>query len=236
MIETDLIFSDYGCGSGAYTRLLKQQGARRTVGLDRTPGMIKHALSIEESTALGTEYVLQDGPLPHDLESAFDVVLAVYVLPYMTNVDHLEEFFYTAAKALRPGGRLGKSYFMGRFAYKPLTAGLTLLVALVTNPDTRREKKYYEQYGFRMYGDTPAGEVEPKTVNLDICYGSLEKIGIKAGIWSKDSLHGALAKAGFADIVWCSHVVTSGNPMGAEFWQPYLSAPHALIFKCTLST
>lgn len=101
--------SDYGCGSGAYTRLLRQRGAKRAVGLDPTPGMIEHARSIEETVKLGTEYILLDGPLPEDLEGVFDVILAAYVIPYLTDMAHLEEFCRTAAKALRPGGRLGKA-------------------------------------------------------------------------------------------------------------------------------
>ncbi|MEV6630334.1 methyltransferase domain-containing protein [Actinoplanes sp. NPDC051470] len=202
---------DLGCGSGSYTRMLKQRGAARVVGLDATEGMVEHARSVEASSPLGVSYVA--GALPADLDGAFDIVLAVYVLPYAEDLDRLTDICRTAARALRPGGRL---------------------VTLPSNPALRREPDYYERYGFRTYGATRGTEPEP--VTLDLCYAGLDET-VSAWVWSRAAIDAALSGAGFADVIWAGPVVTAAGVQeaGGAFWQPYLDCPHALTVSARLS-
>ena len=77
---------DFGCGTGMYSRWIKERGARRVVGYDVSEGMLAYARRREEKERLGLSFASQLTP---DLEAAFDVVLSVYVLPYATTVDEL---------------------------------------------------------------------------------------------------------------------------------------------------
>ncbi|MEU8540522.1 bifunctional class I SAM-dependent methyltransferase/GNAT family N-acetyltransferase [Streptomyces sp. NPDC048717] len=65
---------DLGCGSGAYTRLVRRNGAARATGLDVSPGMIGHARARETAAPLGIDYIL-GGELPDELAGTFDLVL-----------------------------------------------------------------------------------------------------------------------------------------------------------------
>jgi len=204
---TGLAVLDFGCGSGVYTRLLKQRGAERAVGLDVTPGMVEHARGIELKDPVGAEYVI--GPLPSELDGTFDVVLAVYVLPYVTDHQQLLDFSLTAARALRPGGRL---------------------VALPANPGLRRDRDYYERYGLRTYGASAGTDPDP--VTLDLCYEDLDET-LSAWVWSAGAVDAALTQSGFTGITWLDPVVSDSGveELGPEFWQPYRDCPHALTVQ-----
>ncbi len=207
---TGLSVLDLGCGSGIYTRLLKRHGAARALGLDVTPGMIDHARGIEQASPIGAEYIL--GALPPPLEGRFDIVLAVYVLPYLADPAGLLDFCRGAARALRPGGRL---------------------ITLPANPGLRRDKPYYEPYGLRTHG--PATGHDPDPVTLDLCYADLDET-ISAWVWSAGALESALTGAGFTGITWSGPIVSSSGiaAHGARFWQAYLDCPHALILQASL--
>ena len=198
---------DLGCGSGVYTRQLRRLGAARAVGVDPMAGMIEHARSIEAAVPVGAEYVA--GQVPSELDGTFDAVLAVYVLPYTADRDLLAEFCRTAARALRPGGRL---------------------VTLPANPGLRRDRDYYERYGFRTYGDSAGTDPDP--ITLDLCYADLDET-ISAWVWSAAALEDALTAAGFTGVGWSGPAVTRRGveALGEEFWQPYLECPHALTVQ-----
>ncbi len=53
---------DIGCGTGLYTRRLKQRGAARVLGLDASAGMIEYARHLESLHPLGVEYVVRTQP------------------------------------------------------------------------------------------------------------------------------------------------------------------------------
>lgn len=107
---TNLAVLDLGCGTGVYTRRLAAAGAARVTGLDVAEGMITEARRREAEQPLGIEYRLHDtsvlsGADP-DLVGQFDLVTAIYMLPYATTVDELTAMCRTAHAALRPtGGR-----------------------------------------------------------------------------------------------------------------------------------
>jgi toxoflavin synthase len=201
---------DLGCGSGVYSRMLRRRGAEHVVGVDPMAGMVEHARSIEEATPLGIDY--HAGVVPAALDGTFDAVLSVYVLPYTADAGLLADFARTAARVLRPGGRL---------------------VTLPANPGLRRERDYYERYGFRTYGASAGTDPDP--ITLDLCYADLDET-IAAWVWSAGAIEAALAEAGFTGTAWSAPTVTRQGieEMGTEFWQPYLDCPHSLILTSTL--
>ncbi|TDC76552.1 class I SAM-dependent methyltransferase [Streptomyces hainanensis] len=193
---------DLGCGSGAYSRLLRGSGADRVTGLDESTGMIDHARRRERAEGLGIRYLT--GELPAELHGTFDLVLAVYVLPYATTYEELLGLCRTAADALRPGGRF-----------------LTLPV----HPDFHRDRDHYAPYGFRVWTDGErhdGARVRLRFRDRDV--------DIIARYWSAEALGRALVEAGFAAPRYREHRLSDTAAAGpVAFWEPYLTTPHAAV-------
>lgn len=198
---------DFGCGTGMYSRWIKERGARRVVGYDVSDGMLAYARRREEKERLGLSFASQLTP---DLEAAFDVVLSVYVLPYATTVDELAALCRQMTFPLRRGGRL---------------------VALPIHPDYATDAGYYRQYGFSL--STPHGHADGGVVELELCRPPYDA-RVDAYYWSARTLERCLRDAGCVDIRWRSHTVTQAgvDAHGDAFWRGYLERPHAGIIDC----
>ncbi|MEU3711702.1 class I SAM-dependent methyltransferase [Streptomyces catenulae] len=96
---------DAGCGSGAYTRLLRRSGAAEVVGVDASPAMVAVARAAEEREPLGITYEAADLV---DLVAgrAFDLATAVSVLHYADTGRALCRMCERLFAHLRPGGHL----------------------------------------------------------------------------------------------------------------------------------
>src|SRR5262245_18153868 len=101
---TGLSVLDIGCGTGAYTRLLKGLGANRVVGLDASPGMLQAARDIEHVEQSGIDYVHGDVSEAAGL-GEFDLVTAVYVLPYADSRDRLDAMLQAIHTLVGENGR-----------------------------------------------------------------------------------------------------------------------------------
>src|SRR6185503_11980590 len=51
---------DAACGHGLYSRILKESGAARVVGVDLTESLVQIAREIEQNKPLGIEYHVMD--------------------------------------------------------------------------------------------------------------------------------------------------------------------------------
>src|SRR5262245_64428621 len=95
---------DLACGFGFYTRLLKQHSAAQVIGVDISPEMIRLAHQQEQAEPLGITYQVGDAvTLP--LLGSFDLVTAVYLLPYATSRAQLLGIFRSVYTNLVAGGR-----------------------------------------------------------------------------------------------------------------------------------
>jgi len=94
---------DFGCGDGFHTRLLKQLGANRVLGVDISSKMIELAEIEEQNNPIGCEYLLAD-VCKQDL-GEFDIVTAIYLLNYAKSKDELFDYCEAIYKHLKPGGR-----------------------------------------------------------------------------------------------------------------------------------
>ncbi|UMZ10723.1 class I SAM-dependent methyltransferase [Pseudomonas sp. MPFS] len=198
---------DYGCGEGTYSRLLKSLGAESVTGFDLEKGMLVQAENIERVSPCGIEYVSE---LDVSLNGTFDVVLAVYVLPYANNKDLLMAMCKNMAKLLKPGGKL---------------------VALPVHPDYEKKPGFYEKYGFSMLQS--AVYQEGGEIQLDLfCSGTKSKV--KAWYWSFLALEEALVGAGFTHINFTNPLPEKYKDIdrAPEFLQDYLMVPHAVIIDC----
>ena len=95
---------DLACGDGHYTRIFKNRGASRVVGMDISPKMIELARAAEKGVPLGVSYVVGDASSTHFTPS-FDVVCASYLLNYARSENDLFAMAKAIHQSLKPGGR-----------------------------------------------------------------------------------------------------------------------------------
>ncbi|WP_329013954.1 class I SAM-dependent methyltransferase [Streptomyces sp. NBC_00690] len=204
---------DLGCGSGLYARRLRGAGAARVVGMDESGAMVEHARRRDEREGLGVEYLAANatdpaaGDLP-GIAGAFDVVTAVYVLPYAPTREALEGFCATARRALRPEG--------GRF------------VAAVLNPEFSTDPQWYRGYGMCLSARQSPAEGTPGHLRAWV---GPEVLDLDFFRWSAAAHEQALAAAGFDRVSWINPTVSEQGlaKYGETFWANYLACPHALI-------
>jgi ubiquinone/menaquinone biosynthesis C-methylase UbiE len=203
---------DFGCGTGMYARMLSSSGARRVVGYDLADGMLDHARRRAEKDGFDIAFTAKLTP---DLDGRFDVVLAVYVLPYAQTRDELVAMCADMLRLLRPGGRL---------------------VALPIHPLYDPLPSYYEPYGFRL--DPEEGSVNPyrdgRRLRLDLCYEQ-HRASVYAWYWSKETLEACLREAGAASVAWrdphAANYAAAGRSPPAGL-RRYLDRPHAALIEC----
>ena len=199
---------DIGCGTGLYTRRLKQRGAARVLGLDASAGMIEYARHLESGKPLGIEYVVKDAADAGDV-GRFDVVTATYLLHYAPSREVMSGMCRSMLRALAPGGRL---------------------VSICLNPEINlTDPSYYHPYGFEMASRGGEGaEAMMTSVMPEMPFA------IKTYAWSRATYEGALTEAGFRDIRWHAPAISPAGleKLGSDHWRAYLRQPHAAIFDC----
>ncbi|MEW2581524.1 class I SAM-dependent methyltransferase [Streptomyces syringium] len=202
---------DAGCGSGFYTRLLAQAGAGRVLGLDGSAGMLAVAREREDREHLGVAY--EHGDVADAAQwGPFDVVCAVYVLPYAPSRERLAAMCRGVAGALRPGGRF---------------------VTFALNPEVSTDRDWYEPYGFTVEPaapGTPDGDGMPLALTVTFLQTPMT---IHPYRWSRATHEWALREAGFTDVAWTSPEPTARgiDQQGAAYWERYTRRPHALIVQ-----
>lgn len=199
---------DIGCGTGLYSRRLKQRGAARVLGLDASAGMIAYARHLESEEPLGIEYVVKDAADAGDV-GRFDVVAATYLLHYAPSREVMSGMCRSMHRALVPGGRL---------------------VSICLHPEINlSDPSYYHPYGFEMASRGGEGDEALMTSVMPEM-----PFTIKAYAWSRATYAAALTEAGFRDIRWHAPMISPEGleELGSDYWQAYLSQPHAAIFDC----
>ena len=66
---------DLACGEGFYSRLVRERGAGRVVGVDWSSGMIGLAIAAEKESPLGLKYRVGDA-MAYQTDERFDIVAA----------------------------------------------------------------------------------------------------------------------------------------------------------------
>ncbi|MFD4838953.1 class I SAM-dependent methyltransferase [Achromobacter sp. NPDC058515] len=198
---------DFGCGDGTYSRMLKQRGARTVVGFDESEGMLQHARNRESKDRLGISFVSKLDP---KLDRQFDLVLGVYVLPYASNRQALEQMCSSMKRLIRPGGRL---------------------VTLPVHPEYVADPAYYRPYGFSLTQNPP--HEDGGAIELELFHSGYNGT-VTAWYWSAASLNAALQTAGFEQIAHLNPLPKALVPIerAPELLRAYLSKPHAVILRC----
>jgi ubiquinone/menaquinone biosynthesis C-methylase UbiE len=199
---------DVACGTGMYSRLLKQRGAARVVAVDIAPEMIAVAQGLEERTPLGVEYLTYDVAEMPALGS-FDAVTAVYLLHYAQSKEHLGRMCRGIYQNLKPGGRF---------------------VTVVSNSEFNPAGPNYAKYGFTLSRQVDATEGS----SVALVFLIEPPVMIHTKYWTRATYEGALAAAGFRTIVWerLQPSPEAEAQFGREFWEDYLRNPPSQLLHC----
>jgi len=95
---------DLACGSGYYSRLLKELGAGEVMGLDLSPEMVRLAQQRERENPLGIEYRIGDCSKLEPMAPA-PLVVASWLLNNAPDEATLQAMLNGARRQLQPGGR-----------------------------------------------------------------------------------------------------------------------------------
>jgi ubiquinone/menaquinone biosynthesis C-methylase UbiE len=189
---------DLACGEGFHTRVLRQKGGARVVGVDISAAMIDLARREEARQPLGIEYVVADVK-ELALDAKFDIVFAAYLLNYAQTEGELRQMCSAIANHLRPGGRF---------------------VTVNNNPEYSGQTESMRQYGFRRHTSERV-DGAPVTWEFFLDNGTF---AITNYFLSLAAHERALHDAGMHEIAWHPPEVSAGGiaEMGTEYWQPLL--------------
>lgn len=192
---------DFGCGPGVITRWLHAQGAKNVIGYDISEGMLTYARECEDKSPLGIHYTshLNEADI-----GTFDIILAVYVIPYLTHQQNLSEMFENIFKMLKPGGRF---------------------ITLPVHPDFKSDPEYYSPFGFQLIEKEPRRDGSKLRLNLRM---NSYNIDLEAYFWSKKTLDNTLKDVGFHSITWRALDIPVN--LSPEL-TTYLECPHAAIIE-----
>jgi SAM-dependent methyltransferase len=207
---------DLACGTGVYSRKLRQLGAARVVGIDISEGQIAQARAIEDQHPLGITY-LQGNVTNLPLSEQFDLVVAVYLLHYADSPDQLCVMCSEIADHLKPGGRF---------------------VTYQLNPEFSREPDYYAHYGLLLNAKSDQESlVDGESFTFRVRVGDFTSEDLTVQYYSEAALRQALERAGFSGIrfVQPEIIPEAVATYGQEHWQNYLNIPHCIVIEATKS-
>ncbi|HJT20443.1 MAG TPA: class I SAM-dependent methyltransferase [Nitrospira sp.] len=202
---------DLACGTGYYSRLFRQWGAARVVGVDVSESMVAAARDAEMKHPMGIEYFVGDAA---DLSvlGSFDFAAATYLLHYAETVNDMRRMARSMAANLKPGGQM---------------------LALLPEPGYVMGQGETEQYGF-TYRLVTSGQ-DWRLVHADV--HTEPPFSIEYRHWSRNIYEEALTAAGFTDLRWHPFEVSSEGlaKFGEAYWRDILNNPVSAILTARLS-
>jgi len=202
---------DLACGEGFHTRVLRQEGAARVVGVDISTAMIELARQAEAQAPLGIEYIVGDAK-ELALDETFDIVFAAYLLNYAQSESELRQMCNTIARHLRPGGRF---------------------ITVNNNPEYTGQTDTMRHYGFQRHiNDRDEGAPVIWQIFLDDNIFEITNYYLSIAAHER-----ALQAAGLHAIAW--HMPQVSPPgiaeFGSEHWRSFLEHPPVIFLECRKS-
>jgi len=201
---------DVACGEGYYTRLLRQRGAAKVVGIDLSERMVQLALAQEAENPLGVEYLIGDGK-SLALEEEYDLAVAAYLLNYAQNREELEAMCRGIAGCLKPGGRF---------------------VTVNTNPRLDfRSAPSYRKYGFETTIGRELRDGAPITWTFFLDGGSFS---IENYYLDAAAHEAAFRSAGFREVRWHRPRLSPQGELASDRdgWASFLGSPPVIFIEC----
>jgi len=199
---------DLACGTGFYTRLIKQKGAAKVVGVDISEAMLQSARQQEEQQPLGIEYHLGDG-LQLGQIGSFELITAVYLLNYAQNPEQLASMFVSVGKNLKEGGRL---------------------VAITTHPDFQMS-----QYNPTKYGVTVTKQESiPQGYYCEIDFHTSSPFSIQCFGWNQSVYQEAAKEARLKNLALHPIEIPAQaiEKYGMDYWQDFRENNLIIALSC----
>lgn len=207
---TGMSVLDVACGEGFYTRMIRQKGGEKVVGVDLSAGMIELARRQEAEQPLGIEYRVGDAR-ELALTEQFDLTVAAYLLNYAQDPKGLQAMCNGIACALKPGGRF-------------VTVNCNPALNFQTAPS-------YRQYEFETTIVGEWREGTPITWTFFLEEGSFAIENYHLDVATHET---AFRSAGFREIRWhapqLSPEATSAHAL--DFWTRFLQQPPITFIEC----
>jgi toxoflavin synthase len=188
---------DLACGDGFYTRLLKQHGAAQAIGVDISPEMIRLAHQQEQAAPLGITYQVGDAVALPPL-GPFDLVTAVYLLPYATSKEQMLGMFRRVYDNLVAGGRF---------------------ITYTDNPEFTLSKPNCTKYGVTVLRQEP----EEDRYACEAEFVANPPFRVRWYQWNQATYEWALQEAGFRDFAWFPSEVAKEDVAryGEAYWHDF---------------
>jgi SAM-dependent methyltransferase len=188
---------DLACGFGFYTRLLKQHGATRVIGVDISPEMIRLAHQQEQAEPLGITYQVGDAVTLPQL-GPFDLITAFHLLNYAMSKDQMLAMFRSAYDNLVVDGRF---------------------IAYTINPAFTLSKPNCTKYGITILRQAP----EEDRYVCDAEFITDPPTPLRYFQWSQAMYELAIKEAGFQDFAWHPAEVAPDDVVryGEAYWRDF---------------
>ncbi|MDO8564975.1 MAG: class I SAM-dependent methyltransferase [bacterium] len=195
---------DIGCGDGLFDRKLAAEYGTKIVGYDISSNLIARAQQQEKELPLGIEYTVSD-PIQFQSTEQFDDAVAVMVLPYSPNAQYVRNFFSSAHKNLKAGGRF---------------------VCVVFNPEFNGFNEVIANRFFR--------KADEQKVDFDFLDLNSKEVRFNAQLaqFSKTDYERGAREGGFEQIEWKALIPDDEGikKFGADFWSKVVETqPYSLI-------
>ena len=199
---------DLACGEGFYSRLLRERGATRVVGVDLSSGMIGLAITAEKESPLGIEYRVSDA-MAYQSDERFDIVTAAYLLNYADTEEKLAAMCRTVARSLKPSGRF---------------------VTVNNNPSQSPDRyQATRKYGFvkSVRGELQPGAVITYTIFQDGGSFTFDNYYLSLAMHER-----ALETAGLRAIEWLGPKLSPEWDGTMDYWNDFLDDPPVIFLQC----
>lgn len=201
---------DLACGEGFYTRILKQRGAARVVGVDLSSEMIRLAREEESRRPLGVEYRVGDARAVNGDEQ-FDLVVAAYLFNYAKCGDEMAEMARAAAHSLSSGCRL-----------------------VAINNDQEQPVEAFagtQKYGLSKSASGPLRDGTPITYTIS---NNGHPFHFDNYYLSTATQEEAFRRAGFGPVRWHRPRLSPNGEReyGADYWADFVRHPPVVFIEC----
>lgn len=199
---------DLACGSGFYSRLLKEQGAAKVIGVDISEEMINVAREKEEKNPVGNEYRVFDIAKMPPI-GTFELVTAAYLLNYAQNKEILVQMLRNIRHNLADKGRF---------------------VTITTHPDFSIHKSNSTKYGFTVFKQ----EALPNGYYCEAEFLTDSPFTINYFQLNQSVYESAAIEAGFKNFSW-HHMEVPPQAIkeyGEDYWQDFWENPLIIALSC----
>ncbi|WP_309400985.1 class I SAM-dependent methyltransferase [Cerasicoccus maritimus] len=186
---------DFACGSGYYSRLLKELGAGPVLGLDLSSEMVELAKRREAENPLGIHYQTADCSQLEAMEPV-PLVIACWLLNNAPDEGVLRAMLVSARRQLSPGGRF---------------------VGVTFNWNYQREYYDFHKYGL-VITEQDGGSPRRRIVGEFIT--KVPTPAVEVYQWNQSTYETLFREAGFTALEWRPFSVSDQEKTdyGEEYW------------------